>query len=117
MALEFTERSVAPDVVVLEMKGRLNSGNRLSDAEYAARKIISAGTKKLVVDISGVEYLDSAALGMLVAVTGEIAENGGLAYVAGPTPRVSEIFRICQVQVVLNIKDTLETALSDFAAA
>ena len=117
MAIDYTERSVTPDTVVLELKGRLTAGNRLSDVEYAAKKIIGAGNKKLVVDISGVEYLDSAALGMLVAVTGEIAENGGLAYVAGPTPRVSEIFRICQVQVVLNIKDTLETALSDFGAA
>ena len=117
MTLEFSERPVAPDIVVFELKGRMHSGNRLSDAEYAARKVISDGNRKLVLDISGVGYMDSAALGMLVLVTSEISRQGGKAYVAGANPRVSEIFKICQAQVVLNLQDNLDSALKAFAAA
>jgi anti-anti-sigma factor len=116
MSVEFSERLVAPDIVVFEMRGRLNSGNRLGDVEYAARKIVSAGNRKLVLDISAIDYLDSAALGMLVFITSEIAREGGKAYVAGASPRVSEIFKICQAQVVLNLQESLDSALKAFGA-
>jgi anti-sigma B factor antagonist len=117
MLIEFTERSVSPDIVVFEMKGRLTSGNRLGDAEYAAQKIISSGSKKMVVDITGVDYLDSAALGMLIFITGEMTRGGGTVYVAGPKPRVSEIFKICQAHTVLHLHASLDGALQAFGAA
>lgn len=117
MALEFTQRAVDPDIVVLELKGRLTSGNRLSDAEYEAKKILAGGTKKLVLDLTGVDYLDSAAVGMLVFVSGEAGRTGTAACVAGPNPRVAEILRICQVGAVINIQESLDGALKAYGAA
>ena len=115
--LDFSDRTVPPDIVVFELKGRMNSGTRLLDAEYAAKKLMSAGHKKLVVDITGIEYMDSAALGLLVLMTGMTAKEGGTAYVAGATPRVSEIFKISHAHMVLNLQDSLESALRAFEAA
>jgi anti-sigma B factor antagonist len=117
MPLEFAQRPVDPDIVVFELKGRLTSGNRLSDAEYEAKKILAAGSKKLVLDITGVEYLDSAAVGMLVFISGEAGRSGASACVAGPNPRVSEILRICQVGAVITIQQSLDSALKSFGAA
>jgi anti-sigma B factor antagonist len=117
MLLEFSERSAAPDIVVFSLKGRLSSGNRLGDAEFAAKKIIGAGNKKLLIDITGVDYLDSAALGMLIFITGEISRGGGTAYVAGANQRVSDIFKICHAETVLHLHPSVESALQAFGAA
>lgn len=117
MPLEFAQRSVDPDIMVLELKGRLTSGNRLSDAEYEAKKMLGAGAKKLVLDITGVEYLDSAAVGMLVFISGEAGRSGASACVAGPNPRITEILRICQVGAVVTIQESLESALKAYGAA
>jgi anti-sigma B factor antagonist len=117
MMLEFSDRTVAPDIAVFEMKGRFHSGGRLSDAEFAVKKLMSAGHKKLVIDITGIDYMDSAALGMLVFITGTTAKEGGTVYVAGANPRIREILEMSHAHLVLNLKESLESALKEFGAA
>lgn len=55
------------DVTILALKGRLV----LDDGEVALRKrvddLVAQGRVKLIVDLGGVDYVDSAGIGVLVA--------------------------------------------------
>lgn len=110
MTLQFVEKTVEPDITVLELQGRMHLGNRLSDAEWAARQIVNSGRRKLVLDLSGVEYIDSAALGMLVFVTGEMARKDGKTVLTGANQRVTDVITLAHVDQILTLAPDIEAA-------
>src|SRR5215467_250459 len=63
-------RLVEPDVTVVELTGHLNLGNSLIGIEAAIKRLIDEGARKVVIDASGLNYVDSAGIGMLVSCTG-----------------------------------------------
>lgn len=113
--LEFKTQLIEPDITVLKLTGRMHLGNRLSDAESAAANIIAEGKRKLVLDITGVDYIDSAALGMLLITTGNMKKAGGQAILAGATQRVLDIVKMTHTGEVLNLQDSMDAAVKAFA--
>ncbi len=113
--LEFSQETIDPDITVLKLTGRMHLGNRLTDAERAAATIITEGRKKLVLDIAGVDYIDSAALGMLLVTTGNMQKAGGQVILVGATPRVLDLINLTHTGEVLRLQDTVETAIAAFA--
>jgi len=110
MTLQFAEKTLEPDIAVLELQGRMHLGNRLSDAEWAARQIVNSKKRKLILDITGVEYIDSAALGMLVFVTGEMARKDGKAVLVGANQRVTDVITLAHVDQILTLAPDMEAA-------
>ena len=75
------------------------------------------GQHLLVVDLTGVEFLDSTGLGVLVgAHTDSAACGGGLALV-GLHPRVQKVLRITKLNKVFTTYDTLEALNADLAGS
>ena len=72
-----------PDLTVVELTGHLNLGNELMTVENAVKRVIDEGARKLVIDVTKLEYIDSAGIGMLVACNGQIERAGGKMRVAG----------------------------------
>lgn len=116
MTLQFSEKAIAPDITVLELQGRMHLGNRLSDAEWAARQIVNSGKRKLILDLTGVDYIDSAALGMLVFVTGEMSRQDGKTVLVGANQRVSDVITLAHVDQILTLAPDLDSAKTMLAA-
>lgn len=93
------------------IKGRMHLGNALSDAEYAAKGLMDSGVRKLLIDLTETETVDSAALGMLIVTCSRMAEVGGKAAVFGVNPRVQNVFDITHAGKVLSLHATLDAAL------
>ncbi|MBY0505476.1 MAG: STAS domain-containing protein [Bryobacteraceae bacterium] len=113
--LEFQTQTIEPDITVLKFTGRMHLGNRLSDAERAAGNLIAEGKRKLVLDMAGVDYIDSAALGMLLVTTGNMEKAGGKVVLAGAVTRVLDIIRITHTGDVLKLHDSVEAAAKALA--
>ena len=113
--LEFQTQLIDPDITVLKLTGRMHLGNRLSDAESAAANIIAEGKRKLVLDITGVDYIDSAALGMLLITTGNMRQAGGQVILAGAAQRVLDIVKETRTGEVLNLQESVDAAVKAFA--
>ena len=113
--LEFQTQLIDPDITVLKLTGRMHLGNRLSDAESAAASIIAEGKRKLVLDITGVDYIDSAALGMLLITTGNMRQAGGQVILAGAAQRVLDIVKVTHTGEVLNLQESVDAAVKAFA--
>jgi len=60
------------DVTVVEMSGRLRLGNSRMYAENSIHRLIDGGTRKLVIDLARLDYLDSSGLGMLIGCGGRM---------------------------------------------
>src|SRR5665213_1232958 len=76
-------RQVEPDLIVVELSGHLNLGNELMSLESAVKRLIQDGARKLVMDLTKLDYIDSAGIGMLVGCNGQMVRAGGKMRVAG----------------------------------
>jgi len=84
-----------------------------SQVRDAALKLVSGGRKYLVVDLSGVEYMDSTGLGTLVGLHKRLREAGGQVLIAGAQPRVRKIFDITGLTQVFRMHEDVSAALKE----
>ena len=107
-ATPFTTETIdsATGARILKLKGALTI-QTLFDFQDISRKETS---KPIIVDISGVPYMDSAGLGSVISVfTSCPRSNRGFAIV-GVTDRVRTLFAVTHVDGILPCYDTLEAA-------
>jgi anti-sigma B factor antagonist len=83
------------------------SSTELKDAlEHA----IHQGSTKIILCMSGVEYIDSTGLGVLINAMKAAKEKEGVLIIVSPSPRVVRLFDLTGVTSLFTICDTLEDA-------
>ena len=100
--------------------GRFTMGTRLSETEGLINSLIANGTRKLVLDLTNVDFVDSAGLGIIMRAFGEIEQRGGKFRVAGPTAQVQRLFEVTHTVTILPVDPDLVTsvqALTESGAA
>jgi anti-sigma B factor antagonist len=116
MILEINQRQVEPDLAVVEMKGRITLGRESQRIEGVVRELLAQNVKRLVFDMTGVEYTDSAGLGILTFCFATMKKSGGALRFANPNGRVLELFRFTMLDKVFPIFPSVEDACRDFKA-
>lgn len=115
MILDVTTRHIEPDITVLELIGRLTLGNRLTEVERSIKETIQNGCRKLVLDLSRLDFLDSSGVGMLVMCAAAMNQAGGQIRVAGANDRVTQVFVITNLGKVLPIMADADAACGSFS--
>jgi anti-sigma B factor antagonist len=107
------------DVVVLVAGGELDYAASPQIREHLSSRI-DAGTRHLVLDLSGTTFIDSTAIGVLVAAVMQLHELGGGSLVvvcAEENRRVLRIFEIAGIDSLITLHRTREEALAELAVA
>src|SRR5215213_3665773 len=76
-----------------------------------ALELLAAGRRQMVVDVGGVEFLDSSGLGVLVEIQTRLREAGGTLALARPADRIRKLFILTGLDEVFSVHDTVEGAL------
>jgi anti-sigma B factor antagonist len=115
MILEIKEDKRPDGITILELIGRLTLGNVLIEAERKVKAMIQAGARKMILDLTKLAGLDSAGIGFLVYVSGEMERAGGRLCVIGANERVTQIFAITHIDKVVLIAPSRESAIQSLA--
>jgi anti-sigma B factor antagonist len=99
-------------IAVLTLSGEVDVSNSGLVRE-AALKLISSGENKLIVDLAGIEYMDSTGLGTMVGLHKRLREKEGEFILAGSQPQVRRLFDITGLVRVLKMSDDLAAALEE----
>src|SRR5215831_3241402 len=102
------------DTVVLAPAGRIDHGSA-EDFKNALRPHLercAAGQDQLILDLSGVDYISSAGLRVLMLARKQAKAQGGTLVVAGLTPVLKEIFEISRFTVVFEVFASVRDALA-----
>ncbi|WP_420585977.1 STAS domain-containing protein [Ruegeria sp.] len=75
------------------------------------RNEADGGAARVVLDLSGVEFIDSSGLGAIVASMKQLG-NGRRLDLAGLHPFVEKVFRLTRMDTVFKLYPTLDEALS-----
>jgi len=112
MPLEIAE-SVREDVVILTLKGRLTLGESNIVRERIAQ-LSAAGKHNVVVDLGGVEYIDSTGLGILVICFTSLKKNGGALKLVNPNKRNVELLLLTKLHTVFEVFTEVQDAVNSF---
>src|SRR5271165_1362240 len=100
-----------PDITGISCSGRFTMGTRLSETEALIHSLIEKGLRKLVLDLTHVDVVDSAGLGVLMRAFGELHERGGQLRIAGPSEQVRRLLQITHTASILPIDAELVTSV------
>jgi len=109
-------RQVEPNVTVVELTGHLNLGNELMSLENAVKRLIADGARKLVIDVTRLDYIDSAGIGMLVGCNGQMDRAGGKMRVAGAQGTVAKSFEVVHMDRITSLDPDVDAAVSNLTA-
>jgi anti-anti-sigma factor len=111
MMLETEIFKFEPDITGLSCAGRFTLGNRLREIEGLINSLINDGVRKLVLDLTHVEVVDSAGLGIIIRASGEIEQVGGQLRISGANEQVQRLFDITHTATILAIDPDLVTSI------
>jgi anti-sigma B factor antagonist len=116
MLLTITTRVAEPDILVIEIEGRILLGRECTHLEDTVVKAIDEGARNVVVDLAGVRQIDSSGIGIITLCFGKIAKAGGRFYLSGARGVVLEILKMTHLDSVIPVSATAEEACSRMAA-
>ncbi len=108
--MQFDTRDVDTDAVVITPQGRLNmvAAPRLRSL---LTETVKGGRRRVVVDLSATEFMDSSGLGALIAGLKTARQAGGDLRIAQVTPQVAMVLQLTNLDRVLRAYDSVEAAL------
>lgn len=112
MPLSATIEKLPEATAVVTLSGQMTLGTSLKVADSQIHGAITDGFTRMVIDLTGVDYVDSAGLGMLVYAYGTLsAKNGGLR-LCGVSARVLSLLQLTKTDTFLAIDPSREESLA-----
>ncbi len=112
--LAIEERQVG-DVIVLSLKGEitlddgeLKFGRRIDD-------LLKRGQRKILVDLAGVTYIDSAGVGMMAFEYKAVHAKGGALKLLGLTGQSHRLLALMKLMTVFEVFEDEAMAMRSFA--
>jgi anti-sigma B factor antagonist len=115
MVLNISKQRIEPDILVVKLAGRLTFGADSQELEWQLKELVEKGEKKIVLDLSGLVYMDSTGLGIVATCSGKLRAARGELLLAGVTGSVKQLFHITGVERILKSCPTTAEAAEGFA--
>lgn len=104
----------ADGVSLVEVAGRLTSFESKAFREMI-QGLLKQGQTSIVLNLTGLEYLDSSGVGELVRNYMSVVKKGGAMKVVGLAPKVEEILKVTQLYQVFPEFPDEASALESFS--
>jgi len=74
-------------------------------------KLFDVSNSKVVIDLKGVEYIDSSGFGCFLSVMRAARNNYGILKFVNPEPRIMDLFRTLHLHTVFNIYSDMDVCI------
>ena len=94
----------------------VNNINALITEEIRDRiiKVTDNSNSRVIIDLKGVEYIDSSGFGCFLSVMKAAKSNYGVLRFANPEPAVMKIFETLHLNTVFQIYGDIDSCISSF---
>jgi anti-sigma B factor antagonist len=79
--------------------------------------LVAQGTNRIIVDLDGVDFLDSTGLGVLVGALKRVRSNDGELALVCTQPRIRKVFEVTGLTKVFSLFDSVDEAVAGTAAS
>lgn len=113
--MAFSYRLTEKDgTAVLTMEGRLVDKAEAVEVSMEVEEELAKGTGRFVIDLTGLEYMNSTGLNILINMMNKTRNLGGDAVIAGAAPRIHSLFTVTKLHTVFTMKASTAEALLHF---
>ena len=112
MLLNIQKKRVEPDIMVIELAGRICLGNSAKELEWAVAELQKANEKKVIFDLSGVTMMDSTGIGIVAMCSGKMKKAGGELRVAGAKGVVEDVLKLTHMENIVGLHATTAEAVA-----
>ena len=113
MQLRLSTRTI-DGALIVDCGGRIVFGEESASLRDSVKKLIP-GNKNIVLNLGGVNYIDSGGLGTLVALYTTVHNAGGSIKLANLTQRVGDLLQVTKLLTVFQVYDSEEQAVQSFS--
>ncbi len=111
--LQVKERQ-AGDVTILDLSGAVRIGEGSIALRDSVRTVVEHGKKKVLLNLGGVNYIDSSGIGELIANYTTLSREGGQLKLLNLTEKIQNLLVITKLLTVFDTYDNEAEALSSF---
>jgi anti-sigma B factor antagonist len=102
------------DISIVDVRGRITVGEGNIMLREVVTGLVANGKKRIVLNLQGVEYVDSGGLGELVRTHTTLQKEGGQLKMANVNQRVQELLRVTSLHKVFDVHKDEASAVQSF---
>ena len=109
------EERVVGEVTILDLKGKITLGEGDEALKDKINSLMHQGRKRILLNLEGVPYIDSAGLGEIVRTYTTVSRQGGQLKLVNLTKRITDLLAITKLLTVFETFDAEPEALKSFS--
>jgi len=113
MSFRASSRDIG-DVTVIDMEGRITLGEGSALLRDLVKENLGKGRKKIVMNLAGINYIDSTGLGELVSGYRLVKSEGGELKLLNLSKKVTDLLQITKLYTVFDIHTQEAQAVGSF---
>ena len=102
------------DVTVIDISGRISLGEGAGVIRDTVRELTTRGTKKILLNLAEVRYIDSSGIGELVSCFTSVSSAGGRLKLMNLTKRLKDLLQMTGLYTVFDVHDDEADAVRSF---
>lgn len=103
-AFQMLKENLENGIVLLTIRGFLDA-HTFEELERTINDLFDQEHYRLVVDLSGLDYISSAGAGVFIGAIGTAQENDGNIVLLKPSPNVKEVFDLLGLSQIFTFKE------------
>ena len=105
------------EVIIVVASGKLTMGEGTSALRTKIRELVAGGSRRIVLNLADVTYMDSSGLGELVAAHTTVTTAGGEMKLLNLAKRVHDLLKLTKLYTVFEVFEDEASAVSSFPVA
>lgn len=108
------EERIVDGITILDLKGKMTLGEGDELLKDKINSLMNQGRGKILLNLEGVPYIDSAGLGEIVRTYTTVSRQGGTMKLVNLTKRITDLLAITKLLTVFETYDNESEALKSY---
>jgi anti-sigma B factor antagonist len=105
------------DVTIIDISGKLTLGEGTSSLRTKIRELVEGGSRRIVLNMADVSYMDSSGLGEMIASHTTVTTAGGEMKLLNLAKRVHDLLKLTKLYTVFEVFEDEPSAVDSFPVA
>jgi anti-sigma B factor antagonist len=106
--------STVAGATVLALEGNLMGGPDAAAMNGKLRELIDGGVRKVVLDLSRLQFMNSSGLSLLIGGASALKNAGGALKLSGASEKITGLIKITRLESVFESYPTIDAAVASF---
>lgn len=100
------------DVTIVTLDGNLMGGPDAGTLNGRLHELLAAGARKIVLDLTTVQFINSSGLGLLIGGVNAVRSGGGKLVLAGASEKILTLIKITKLERIFEHHPSVDAAVT-----